>query len=132
MDHFDRSDQFVGVIPGYLPPLSAVISEGRVVLTVQSASRGTLSIPADFDSVQQNTMPKLNPALFDPLTRIENACRRASGIMLTAPNLVPRETDLVTKEVREIDDALAAFKAAVEAGEMPRFQSGSLRSHGTS
>src|SRR6267143_5392248 len=28
--------------------------------------------------------PELNPALFDPLARIENACRRASNIMLTA------------------------------------------------
>jgi hypothetical protein len=38
-------------------------------------------------------MPKVNPALFDPLTRIENACRRTSGIMLTAPN-PPKDCNL--------------------------------------
>ena len=77
-------------------------------------------------------MPKVNPALFDPLIRIENAARRASGIRLTAPSLLPRETELVRREIREIEDALAAFKAAVEAGEMPRFQNGAIRSHGGS
>jgi hypothetical protein len=35
--------------------------------------------------------PELNPALFDPLTRIESACRRASNIMLTAVD-PPRES----------------------------------------
>jgi hypothetical protein len=37
---------------------------------------------------------------------------------------------LVTKEIREIEDALATFKAAVAAGEMPEFQNGAIRSHG--
>jgi hypothetical protein len=35
-----------------------------------------------------------NPALFGSLTRIENACRRASGIMLTARN-PPKDCRLV-------------------------------------
>lgn len=75
-------------------------------------------------------MPKLNPALFDPLTRIENACRRASNIMLTAPD-PPRENKLVLREIQEIKEALEAFNAAVEAGEMPGFKDGGLRAHGS-
>ena len=57
-------------------------------------------------------MAKLNPALFEPLTRIENACRRASNIMLTAPTLPPQENELVLREIQEIREALEAFKAA--------------------
>jgi hypothetical protein len=75
-------------------------------------------------------MPKLNPALFNPLTRIENACRRASGIMLTAPN-PPKDCRLVWREIQEIRDALEAFKAAAEAGEMTGFKDGAIRSHET-
>jgi hypothetical protein len=57
-------------------------------------------------------------AFFDPPTRIENACRRASNIMLNAPSLPPRENELIAREIQEIRDALEAFKAAVEAGEL--------------
>jgi hypothetical protein len=60
-------------------------------------------------------MPELNPTLFEPLTRIENACRRVSGVMLTAPNLAPKEIDLVRREIQEIREALEAFITAVEA-----------------
>jgi hypothetical protein len=60
-------------------------------------------------------MPKLNPALFEPLTRIENAWRRVSGVMLIASNLTPKEIDLAQREIREIGEALKTFKAAVEA-----------------
>jgi len=74
-------------------------------------------------------MPELNPALFDPLTRIENACRRASNIMLTAVD-PPRENEMVLREIQEIREALDAFKAAVEAGEVTGFQNGAIRSHG--
>jgi hypothetical protein len=74
-------------------------------------------------------MPKLNPALFEPLARIENACRRVSGVMLTASNLAPKEIDLVRREIQEIKDALEAFKAAVEAGEMTGFEANSMRAH---
>jgi hypothetical protein len=74
-------------------------------------------------------MPKLNPALFDPLTRIENACRRASGIMLTARD-PPKECDLVWREICGIGEAYDAFKAAVEAGETTGFKDGAIRSHG--
>jgi hypothetical protein len=52
-------------------------------------------------------MPKLNPALFDALTRIENACRRVSGIMLTASNLAPKDIDLVQRDRRRfLDDVM--------------------------
>jgi hypothetical protein len=71
-------------------------------------------------------MPELNPALFDPLTRIENACRRASNIMLTAPD-PPRENEMVLRESQEIREALEAFNAAVEAGETTGFKDDALR-----
>jgi hypothetical protein len=35
--------------------------------------------------VPMRSLPKLHPALFESLRRIENACRRVSGVMLTAP-----------------------------------------------
>jgi uncharacterized coiled-coil DUF342 family protein len=74
-------------------------------------------------------MEALNFALFGPLTRIENACRRVSKMMLTSPSLAPKENELVTKEIQEIREALDALKAAVEAGEMTGFRSGGLRGH---
>ena len=49
--------------------------------------------------------------------------------MLTAPNLAPKDSELVRREIQEIGDALEAFKAPVEAGEMTEFQNGSLRAH---
>jgi hypothetical protein len=55
---------------------------------------------------------------------------RVSGVMLTASNLAPKETDLVQREIQEISEALEAFKAAVEAGETTGFQDGAIRSHG--
>jgi hypothetical protein len=75
-------------------------------------------------------MSKLNPLLFEPLTRIENACRRASNIMLNAPSLPPRENELIVREIQEIRNALEAFKAAVEAGEMTGFKHSGMRAHG--
>ncbi len=74
-------------------------------------------------------MLKLNPALFEPLTRIENACRRVSGVMLTALNVAPKDIDLVRREIQEIGDALEAFKAAVEAGEVTGFKDGAMQAH---
>ena len=78
----------------------------------------------------EHYMPKLNPALFDPLTRIENACRRASNIMLTAPD-PPRENEMVLREIQEIREALEAFNAAIETGEMTGFKDDGLRAHGS-
>ena len=75
-------------------------------------------------------MPKLNPVLFEPLTRIENACRRASNIMLNAPTLAPRENELIAREIQEMRDATEAFKTAVEAGEMTGFKASGMRAHG--
>jgi hypothetical protein len=42
--------------------------------------------------------------------------------MLNAPSLSPRENELVQREIQEIRDALEAFKAAVEAGEVTGFK----------
>jgi uncharacterized coiled-coil DUF342 family protein len=67
------------------------------------------------------------PVLFEPLTRIENACRRASNIMLNAPTLPPQENELIAREIQEIRDALEAFKSAVEAGEMTGFRHTGMR-----
>ena len=67
----------------------------------------------------------------EPLKRIENAARRAPGHNAqTAPNSVPKDTELATKEIREMCDALKVFGAAVEAGEMPGFKDSAIRSHG--
>jgi hypothetical protein len=77
----------------------------------------------------EHYVSKLNPALFEPLTRIENARRRVSGAMLTASNLAPKQIDLVQREIQEIQEALEEFRAAVEAGETTWFQNGSLRAH---
>jgi hypothetical protein len=71
-------------------------------------------------------MPKLNPTLFDPLTRIENACRRASNIMLTAPD-PPRESEPVLREIQEIREALELFNSTVEAGEITGFKDNAMR-----
>jgi hypothetical protein len=72
---------------------------------------------------------RLTAKRLDPLTRIENACRRLSGVMLTAPNLAPKDSELVRREIQEIGDALEAFKAAVEAGEVTGFKDGGMRAH---
>jgi len=71
-------------------------------------------------------MPKITPALFDPLTRIENACRRASNIMLTAPD-PPRDNEMVLRDIQEIREALEAFNTAIETGEMTGFKDDGLR-----
>ena len=49
----------------------------------------------------EHLMLNLNSALFEPLTRIENACRRVSGVMLTAPNIAPKDIELVRREIQE-------------------------------
>ena len=75
-------------------------------------------------------MPKLNPALFEPLKRIENAARRASGVLLTAPDVSPKKDEMIAKEIQEMRDALQAFQTAIEAGEVAGFKNGSILSHG--
>jgi hypothetical protein len=49
-------------------------------------------------------MPEVNPALFDPLTRIENARPRVSGIMSTAPT-PPEDCNVVWlfSDLNEVD-----------------------------
>jgi len=54
-----------------------------------------------------------------------------SGVTLTASNLMPKEIDLVQREIQEIRDALEAFKAAVAAGEVTGFEDGGKRAHGS-
>ena len=44
-----------------------------------------------------------------------------SGVMLNAPNLTPKDIELVWRKIQEIRDAREAFKAAVEAGEVTGF-----------
>jgi hypothetical protein len=62
----------------------------------------------------EHQMPKLNPALLDPLTRIGNAGRGYR---------------IIAREIQEIRDTLEAFKAAVEAGEVTGFKDGAMRAH---
>ncbi len=45
--------------------------------------------------------------------------------MLNAPNLTPKDIELVWRKIQEIRDAREAFKAAVEAGEVTGFVDGS-------
>jgi hypothetical protein len=75
-------------------------------------------------------MPTLNPAVFDPLTRIENAARRASGLLLAAPDVSATKDGIIAKEIQEMRDALHAFQTAIEAGEAAGFKNGSMRSRG--
>jgi hypothetical protein len=49
--------------------------------------------------------------------------------MLTAPN-PPKDCELVWREIREIGEALEAFRSAFESGEVTGFQNGAIRSHG--
>ena len=71
-------------------------------------------------------MPKLNPALFEPLTRIENAARRAVGIMLTAPSLSPKENELVAKEIRESVPRSKRSRPRLKLGKWPTLKMAGL------
>jgi hypothetical protein len=76
-------------------------------------------------------MPLPNLKLFYPITRIENAARRAAGIILTAGNTTPpKENELVLREIEEIKDALAEFESAVHSRELPG-STNVIRSHGS-
>jgi hypothetical protein len=74
-------------------------------------------------------MPLPNPKLIEPLTRIENAARRAMGAIFTADKTPTKDLDLVRREVQEIEDALQAFESAVASGEMIGQQDNAIRSH---
>jgi hypothetical protein len=50
--------------------------------------------------------------------------------MLTASSLPPKDIELARREIQEIRDALEAFKAADEAGDMTGFQNSAICSHG--
>jgi hypothetical protein len=62
-------------------------------------------------------MFKPNPTLFDPIARVENTARRAMNIMCTAPDVAPKDSAPVAKEVQEIKEALQAFEAAIVTGQ---------------
>jgi hypothetical protein len=62
-------------------------------------------------------MRKPNPALFDPLKRMEDASRRAGGVILTAPEAPLQDNPRIALEIREMEQALADFKSAVARGE---------------
>lgn len=65
-------------------------------------------------------MPLPNPKLFDPITRIENATRRAAGVILTADDsLTPKDNELVLREIQEIRNALTDFEFAIQSGKLP-------------
>ncbi len=51
-------------------------------------------------------MPLANPKLIEPLTRIENAARRAMGAMFVADKTPPKDLALVRREVQEIKKTL--------------------------
>jgi hypothetical protein len=74
-------------------------------------------------------MAKVNPALFDPLSRIESAARRAADLLTTTRD-APRDSALIRQELKEMADALDAFERAVDNGERPGFSDGSMRAHG--
>ncbi len=78
----------------------------------------------------KRNMTKLNPALLEPLARIENACRRGAALMVSAPNLSIKDIESVLLEIQEIRNAFEAFKAAVEARDITGFQNGSFRADG--
>jgi hypothetical protein len=42
----------------------------------------------------------------------------------------PKDSALVQREIQELREALEAFKAAVEAGEVTGYKDGSLKAHG--
>jgi len=73
-------------------------------------------------------MAKLNASLFGPLERIESAARRAANL-LTSSNVTPKDSELIAQEIREMAEGLAAFRAAVEAGERSGVEDCSLRSN---
>lgn len=56
------------------------------------------------------------------------ACRRMSGVILAAPNVPPKEIELVDREILEMRDALEAFEVAVEAGETTGFRDSGIKS----
>jgi hypothetical protein len=74
-------------------------------------------------------MATLNPALFEPLKRLEGEARRAAGVLLTAPDVSAKKDEMIAKEIQEMRDALQAFQMAIEAGEVAGFKNGSMRAH---
>jgi hypothetical protein len=49
----------------------------------------------------KRNMTKLNPTLLEPLARIENACRRGSALMVSAPNLSTKDIESVLLEIQQ-------------------------------
>ena len=65
----------------------------------------------------------INPKLFVPVQRIENAAQRALGAMATNPNVPANTNWLVRVELAEIKAALYDLEDAVSSGEtLTRFR----------
>jgi len=62
-------------------------------------------------------MPQPNPALFDPLRRLEESSRRCGGIILSGPERQLHDHPMILTEIAEMESAIADFKAAIERGE---------------
>jgi hypothetical protein len=62
--------------------------------------------------------------------RNRKAARRASGVLLTAPDVSPTKDAMIAREIQEMRDALQAFQTAIDAGEVAGFKNGSMHSYG--
>ena len=71
-------------------------------------------------------MATLNPALFEPLKRLEDVARRAGGVLLTAPDVSPTKDEMIAKGIQ----TNARRSPGIEAGEAAGFQDGAIRPHG--
>jgi hypothetical protein len=49
--------------------------------------------------------------------RLENASRRCGGIILSAPEKPLQDHPMIQPEIREMERAIADFKAAIQRGE---------------
>jgi hypothetical protein len=65
---------------------------------------------ADFQNEGESctTWPQTNCAPARALARIENAARRASGVLLTAPGRIATKDEMIAKEILETRDALSS------------------------
>ena len=50
------------------------------------------------------------------------AARRASGVLLTAPDVSATKDEMIRKEIQEMRDTLQAFQTPIEAGEVAGIQ----------
>jgi hypothetical protein len=63
------------------------------------------------------------------LKLIENAARRAAGMLLIAPDVSETKDQMIAKEIQEMRDSLQAFQTAIETGEVAGLKNGPTRLH---